>query len=160
MSIRNIASSQRLAQLETRLSPIAELALRYSLVLVIGWIGALKFTSYEAHGIQPLVANSPLMSWVYHVFSVDTFSAILGVVELTLAALIAIKPWRPGLSALGSIGAIGMFTTTLSFMITTPGVTAAEAGGFPVLSDLGGFLVKDVVLLAVSLWTLRDSLSR
>ena len=43
---------------------------RYGLVVVIGWIGLLKFTSYEAHGIQPLVANSPFMSWVYEVFSV------------------------------------------------------------------------------------------
>ena len=26
---------------------------RYGLVVVIGWIGLLKFTSYEARGIQP-----------------------------------------------------------------------------------------------------------
>jgi uncharacterized membrane protein YkgB len=39
--------------------------LRYGLVLVIAWIGFMKFTAYEAAGIQPLVANSPLMSWVY-----------------------------------------------------------------------------------------------
>ena len=25
----------------------------------------MKFTAYEAAGIQPLVAHSPLMSWVY-----------------------------------------------------------------------------------------------
>jgi len=42
---------------------------RYGLALVIGWIGALKFTSYEAQGIQPLVANSPLMSWLYDIFT-------------------------------------------------------------------------------------------
>lgn len=48
---------------------------RYGLVIVIGWIGALKFTSYEAQGIQPLVANSPLMSWLYDIFTVNTFSA-------------------------------------------------------------------------------------
>jgi len=47
----------------------AGLLARYGLV-VIGWIGALKFTSFEAHGIQPLVANSPLMSWLYDIFSV------------------------------------------------------------------------------------------
>lgn len=157
MALQNFASSERLSDLDARLTPVTDLAVRYSLVLVIAWIGALKFTSYEAHGIQPLVSNSPLMSWVYSVFSVTTFSAILGVVELTLAALIAVKPWQPGLSLWGSIGAVGMFVTTLSFMFSTPGVTAAEAGGFPVLSDTGGFLLKDVVLLAVSLWTLRDS---
>ncbi|OBI81296.1 hypothetical protein A9X01_24200 [Mycobacterium asiaticum] len=141
------------------MTPVPDVAARYALVLVIGWIGALKFTGYEAAGIQPLVANSPLLSWVYHAFSVTTFSAILGVVELTLAALIAIKPWQPRLSLLGSLGAVGMFLITLSFLFTTPGVTAAEAGGFPVLSSTGQFLIKDVALLALSVWTLRDALA-
>jgi len=38
--------------------------MRYGLVLVVAWIGAMKFTAYEANGIQPLVANSPFMGWV------------------------------------------------------------------------------------------------
>lgn len=160
MALQSFTSSQRLSELGARMAPATDLFVRYSLVLVIVWIGALKFTSFEAHGIEPLVSNSPLMSWVYSVFSVTTFSAVLGVIELTLAALIAVKPWMPRLSILGGIGAVGMFVTTLSFMITTPGVAAAEAGGFPVLSSTGQFLIKDVVLLAVSLWTVRDSLSR
>jgi uncharacterized membrane protein YkgB len=125
--------------------------------LVIVWIGALKFTDYEANLIQPLVANSPLMGWVYGVVSVTTFSAVLGVVELTAAALIAVKPWAPKASIVGSLMAIGMFVATLSFMLTTPGVVAPEAGGFPVLSLVGSFLVKDVVLLAAALWTLGDA---
>jgi uncharacterized membrane protein YkgB len=125
--------------------------------LVIVWIGALKFTDYEANLIQPLVASSPLMSWVYDVVSVTTFSAVLGVVELTAAALIAVKPWAPKASVVGSLMAIGMFVATLSFMLTTPGVVAPEAGGFPVLSLVGSFLVKDVVLLAAAMWTLGDA---
>ena len=40
---------------------VGEAILRYGLVLVVAWIGAMKFTAYEAAGIQPLVANSPLM---------------------------------------------------------------------------------------------------
>lgn len=156
--VQSFISGQRLSQWERRLAPLAEFAPRYALVLIIAWIGALKFTAFEAHGIQPLVANSPLMSWVYGIFSVTTFSAILGVVELTVAALLAVKPWQPGLSLLGSLGAIGMFSTTLSFMFTTPGVVAAEAGGFPVLSSTGQFLIKDVALLALAIWALRDSI--
>ncbi|PRC51977.1 hypothetical protein C6A85_61275, partial [Mycobacterium sp. ITM-2017-0098] len=35
---------------------------RYGLVVVIAWIGALKFTEYEANGIAPLVSESPFMS--------------------------------------------------------------------------------------------------
>ncbi|GAT06466.1 uncharacterized protein RMCFA_6577 [Mycolicibacterium fortuitum subsp. acetamidolyticum] len=139
------------------MAPAGEVAVRYALVFVIAWIGALKFTTYEANAIQPLVASSPLMSWVYDIFSVTTFSAVLGVVELATAALIAVKPWAPRASIVGSVMAIGMFAVTLSFMFTTPGVMALEAGGFPVLSMVGNFLVKDVVLLAVALWTLGDA---
>ena len=44
---------------------LGEFLIRYGLVLVLGWIGAMKFTAYEAAGIQGLVASSPLMSWMY-----------------------------------------------------------------------------------------------
>ena len=36
------------------------------LVIVLLWIGGLKFASYEADSIVPLVANSPLTSFLYH----------------------------------------------------------------------------------------------
>ena len=131
---------------------------RYGLVIVIGWIGALKFTSYEAQGIQPLVANSPLMSWLYDIFTVNTFSSLLGVFELVTAMLIAIKPFSPKLSIVGSIMAVGLFATTMSFLATTPGIGEPAAGGFPALSMTGQFLIKDVALLGLSAWTLADSI--
>lgn len=131
---------------------------RYGLVIVIAWIGAMKFTAYEAQAIQPLIAHSPAMSWLYNIFSVRTFSALLGVLELSVAALLAVKPWAPRVSVLGSVIAVGLFVATLSFLITTPGVWAADAGGFPILSDLGGFLIKDVALLGLAVWTLADAL--
>src|SRR6185312_15561988 len=92
---------------------------RYGLVIVIGWIGLMKFTAFEAHGIEPLVANSPFMSWLYDIFSVTTFSALLGVVEVAAAVLLAIKLWAPRLSAVGSVISIGLFVATLSFLFTT-----------------------------------------
>jgi hypothetical protein len=61
---------------------------RYGLVLVILWIGAMKFTAYEANVIQPLVANSPLMGWLYRFLSVQEFSDSLGVVEIAIAVMI------------------------------------------------------------------------
>ena len=146
------------ARTNSRIDAAAGLLARYGLVVVIGWIGALKFTSFEANGIQPLVANSPLMSWLYTIFSVQTFSALLGVVEITVALLIAIKPVAPKLSAVGSVGAVGLFLATISFLFTTPGVGEAAAGGFPVLSSTGQFLIKDVALLGLSAWTLADAL--
>ena len=130
---------------------------RYGLVVVIAWIGALKYTSYEAAAIQPLIAHSPIFSWIYGVVSVRAFAAVLGTVEIIAALLIAIRPVSPRLSAVGSALGLLLFASTLSFLFTTPGATAA--GGFPVLSVLPGqFLLKDLVLAGASLWTLGDSL--
>src|ERR1700738_5365576 len=95
---------------------------RCGLVVVIAWIGFMKFTAYEAEGIRPFVANSPLMSWVYGLMSVRSFSAVLGLIEVAIALLIALRPLSPRASALGSALAVGMFLTTLSFLVTTPGV--------------------------------------
>src|SRR5437879_2221419 len=75
---------------------------RYGLVVVVGWIGLMKFTAYEAEGIRLYVANSPLMSWVYGTLSVRGFSAVLVVVEVAIAILIAARPFSPRASALGS----------------------------------------------------------
>jgi reactive chlorine resistance protein C len=132
---------------------------RYGLVVVLAWFGVLKFMAYEAKGIEPLVSESPLMSWLYGVFSVTIFSALLGVFELAAAALLAVKPWWPRVSVLGSLLAIVLFTGTISFLFTTPGVTEATAGGFPALSITGEFLIKDVALFGVAVWTLFDALA-
>ena len=131
---------------------------RYGLVVVVAWIGLMKFTAYEAEGISLYVANSPLMSWVYSSISVRGFSAVLGVVEVAIALLIAARPFWPRASALGSALAVGMFLTTLSFLVTTPGVWEPSAGGFPALSAVPGqFLIKDLALLGISLWTLGEA---
>src|SRR3954453_5453347 len=131
---------------------------RYGLVVVVGWIGLMKFTAYEAEGIRPFVAHSPLMSWVYGLMSVQGFSAMLGVIEVTIALLIAARPFSPRASAVGSALAVGMFLTTLSFLVTTPGVWASSAGGFPALSAFPGqALIKDLALLGISLWTLGEA---
>ena len=131
---------------------------RYGLAVVVGWIGLMKFTGYEAEGIRPFVANSPLLSWAYVPLSVRGFSAVLGVVEVAIALLIAARPLSPRASALGSALAVGMFLTTLSFLVTTPGVWEASAGGFPALSGKPGqFLIKDLALLGISLWSLGEA---
>jgi uncharacterized membrane protein YkgB len=131
--------------------------LRYGLVLVVAWIGFMKFTAYEAAGIQPLVANSPLMSWVYAIFSERAFSALLGVVEIAVAVMIALRPVSAKVSAIGSGLAVAMFLTTLSFILSTPG-WEPSLGGFPALSLVGGFLLKDIVLLGAAVWSLGEAL--
>ncbi len=133
--------------------------IRYGLALVILWIGLMKFTTYEAQGIQPLVASSPLMGWMYSILSVREFSAGLGIVEVAIGALIALRPWFPRASAVGSVAAVLMFLTTLSFLFSAPG-WEPSLGGFPALSSsVGQFLIKDAVLLGVSIWTCGEAYS-
>ena len=135
--------------------------IRYGLVLVIGWIGLMKFTPVEAKAIWPLVAHSPLMAWAATALGVRPFSNLVGAAEVTIAVLIALRPVAARASALGSALAVGLFATTLSFLLTTPGVWEASLGGFPAISVLPGqFLLKDVVLLGAALWSLGESLAR
>src|SRR5437868_11147005 len=146
------------SSLSSQVEAVGSALARYGMVVVVGWIGLMKFTTYEAEGIGPFVANSPLMSWVYGFMSVRGFSAVLGVVEVAIALLIAARPFAPRASALGSALAVGMFLTTLSFLVTTPGVWASSAGGFPALSAFPGqALIKDLALLGIALWTLGEA---
>lgn len=68
----------------------------------------MKFTRYEAKGIEPMVARSPLLGWTYHIWMVRQFSAGLGVVELTIAVLIALRPLLRRASAIGSTAAVAI----------------------------------------------------
>lgn len=142
----------------SRTTTIAPLVARYGLVIVLAWFGAMKFTSYESQGISHWVANSPLLGWLYDVMSVDAFGRMNGSIELIVAALLAVKPWFPKVSVVGGMLASLFFVLTLSFMVTTPGVGEASAGGFPVLSADGEFLMKDIANLGLALWLLADSI--
>ena len=98
------------------------------------------------------------MSWVYDVFSINTVARGLGTLEITAAILIVARPVSARLSAIGSAMAIVLFCGTLSFLFTTPGVVSRFAGPVPVLSALPGqFLLKDVVLLGVAVWSLGEA---
>jgi uncharacterized membrane protein YkgB len=130
-----------------------------SLVVVYAWFGGMKFTTYEAEGLTGLVGNSPFLGWAYSVFSERLFSGPLGILELSIGALIAARLVSPVYSLAGGVLSAGLFVTTLSFMVTTPGVIVPELG-FPAISVAPGqFLLKDVGLLALSLWIAVDSLA-
>jgi len=144
-------------EVRTRMQAIAAIVLRYGLVLVIAWIGMMKFTSYEATGIKPLVAHSPFLGWMYSFLSVQAFSNGLGTIEIIIALLIALRPWSRKASAVGSAAAVLMFLTTLTFLFSTPG-WEPSLGGFPALSAaVGQFLLKDVVLLGAAMWSLGEA---
>ncbi len=71
--------------------------------------------------------------------------------------VIAAKPLAARASVLGGLGAVGMFATTLSFLLTTPGVWQEDHGA-PKLSMVGQFLIKDSVFLGAALLASAESL--
>ncbi|MEJ7823058.1 MAG: DUF417 family protein [Chitinophagaceae bacterium] len=149
-----IIQNERGAKLER----LGTAVLRYGIVIILLWVGLLKFTAYEAKGVHGHASNSPLLSWAYGLMSVQNFSIALGVVEITLAILIAVRPVAPKASAVGSIGVIIMSLITLSFLLTTPGVWQ-PGYGFPSLSpNPGQFLAKDLLLLGAAIYTAGEAL--
>ncbi|MGO4444155.1 DUF417 family protein [Mycobacterium sp. 2YAF39] len=133
-----------------------QLISRYGLVVVLAWIGVGKYVKMES---RVLIEHSPPMSWIYDILSVGTVAAALGTMEIAAAVLIALRPLWPTVSAIGSALAILLFLGTLSFLFTTPGVITTHAGPVPVLGGMPGqFLLKDLVLIGVAVWTLGDAL--
>lgn len=138
----------------------ATYSIYFALAVIYFWFGGMKFTHYEAHGLVPLVSNSPLLGWVYEIFSVDIFSRWLGVLEVAIGVFIAGCVLSPKMSLIGGLLSAGLFLTTLSFMFSTPGVIEASIG-FPAISVAPGqFLLKDLGLLAASIFVAGHSLVR
>ena len=160
--------------------------LRLGLVIVLVWIGGLKFARYEAESIVPPVANSPLMSFFYHYPAPEyrayinkegelnpayrrwhesngtyPFAYGLGLVIVSIGVLIALHPVLPQAAAVGSFLLIPMACTTLSFLVTTPEAWVPALGdtthGFPYLSGTGRLVVKDAIMLGAAVVTLADS---
>ncbi|MFC3032418.1 DUF417 family protein [Pseudoalteromonas fenneropenaei] len=124
-----------------------------SVALVLFWIGGMKFTTYEAEGIQALVASSPLMSWMYQLMSLQVASNVIGVYDLCFAALLlwAIYKGNRHWTLIASLGCGAVFITTQTFLFSFTGALSMGT----VLSGTGQFLIKDlwfVANLAVVLW--------
>ena len=134
---------------QTRLETLGTIVTRYSLVLIFLAFGLYKFTPQEAQGIQPLVAHSIGLFWLYRLFDVRVTSDIIGVIEIALAAMVAARPLNARISAFGSLGTAFALINTLSFLFTTPGLD-------PQSSD-AGFIVKDLTLFGAALWTAGEA---
>jgi uncharacterized membrane protein YkgB len=176
----------RILTVVSRLDRVGMAMLRTGLVVVLVWIGGLKFASYEADSIVPMVANSPLTSFLYHHPAPEyrhymnkegelksanrawhqtngtyPVSYGLGVVIVSLGILIALYPIRPELSVIGSFLVMFMAFTTLSFLITTPEAWVPALGdanhGFPYLSGVGRLVVKDSIMLGAAFLTMTDA---
>ena len=129
---------------------------RYGVALVLLAIGILKFTPAEAEGIRPLVSTSPFLAWMYSVWSVQEASRVIGGIEIVAALGITLRPVSARAALIGSALAVGTFLVTLSFFLTAPGMWDTMLG-FPFLGGGGQFVVKDIVLLGASLWSLGEA---
>jgi reactive chlorine resistance protein C len=136
---------------QERLERIALGVSRYGVVALLLLFGAMKFTDMEAQAIRPMVENHPLMRVLPALFGVQGTSSLIGVIELIAAALMCLRRFSPRLCALGSLLASVTFLFTVSFLFSTPGALAPD-------SMLGGFLMKDVLLLAASLHSAAEAL--
>ena len=124
-----------------------------ALAIIFVWFGALKFTQYEAAGIAPLIMNSPLVSWWHSSFGIAGAAYVVGVFELATGLLLACRLVNAQLGMIGGIMATVTFVITLSFLLSTPGVVQPGFSMPLALSAFPGqFLLKDLVLLAVSVW--------
>ena len=152
--------ADQLGALGDRISRFGIEALRYSGATVLGWIGAMKFTAYEAGAIQGLVESSPLVSWLYDVLSVQGASNLIGSIEIGTALLIVLGAKFPKAALAGALAAAFTFLLTISFLFTAPG-WEPSLGGFPALSVVPGqFLLKDIVLLASAIFLAGNALKR
>ena len=84
----------------------------------------------------------------------------LGVSEWLICALLFLGFWDKRAGILGALGSIGTFIGTVSIIPFIPDGRAKSAGGFPAMAGNVPFLMKHVVLLTVSIYLLRQDLSR
>ncbi|USD38342.1 DUF417 family protein [Ferrimonas sp. SCSIO 43195] len=140
--------SGRFAWVEAGKGLMTHLAMM-GIVLVMGWIGFLKFHSYEAEGIVRLMESNLLFSWTYDLWDVQGASNFIGSVELLFMGLIVCFPVSRVLGCLGVAGIAATALGTLSFLFSVPGWNPEDQ--FPLLNGTGVFILKDQLLLAAAL---------
>jgi uncharacterized membrane protein YkgB len=134
--------------------------LRASMVIIFFFFGYQKWWDYEAQTLIPFISNGPLISWMYSVFGIRGASWFLGVSEWLFGALIFIGFWNKTVGALGAAGSCLTFIVTITIIPFMPDGWAASAGGFPAMTGNVPFLMKDVVLFAVSVYLLKQDAAR
>jgi uncharacterized membrane protein YkgB len=133
---------------------------RASMVIIYFFFGYQKWFDYEAQGLIPFFTHGPLIFWMYPVFGVKGASYFLGVSEWLFGALLLAGFWNKKLGILGALGSVATFITTITIIPFMPDGWAPSAGGFPAMVGNVAFLMKDVVLLAASVYLLRQDVLR
>jgi uncharacterized membrane protein YkgB len=176
---------QTLFEAAARVDRLGIAVTRIGLIVVLLWIGGLKAFRYEADGIVPFVANSPVMKFWYadpgnykthknpegalvpknrtwhEANRTYPFAYGLGAVIVLYGLMLCLHPWLPQVATLGSFLVVVMSFVTLSFLVTTPECWVPALGdvnhGFPYLSGAGRLVVKDAIMMGTALVTMADS---
>ena len=133
---------------------------RASMVIMFFFFGYQKWFPYEFERLAPFIGNWPLIRWLYPVFGQAGASYFLGVSEWTFGALLLAGFWDKRLGVLGALGSTGTFIATVTIIPFMPEGWDLAAGGFPAMTGNVPFLMKDVVLLAISFYLLRQDVVR
>jgi uncharacterized membrane protein YkgB len=124
------------------------------------FFGYQKWFEYEAKVLIPYISNGPLIFWLYPVFGIRGASWFLGASEWLFGTLLFLGFWNKSLGILGALGSIATFVGTVTIIPFMPNGWEPSAGGFPAMVGNVPFLMKDVVLLAVSIYLLKEDVVR
>jgi uncharacterized membrane protein YkgB len=94
------------------------------------------------------------------VLGIHGTAILLGTAEWTFGSLLLLGFWNKKLGVLGALGSIATFISTLTILPFVPDGWDAGAGGFPAMAMNAAFLLKDLVLLVVSVYLLREDVIR
>jgi uncharacterized membrane protein YkgB len=133
---------------------------RTSMVIIYFFFGYQKWFPYEAQALIPFISNGPLISWMYPVLGLQGASWFLGASEWLFGALIFLGFWNKRLGVLGALGSCVTFIMTITIIPFMPDGWNASAGGFPAMQGNVAFLMKDLVLFAVSFYLLKQDVER
>ena len=133
---------------------------RLSMVIIYFFFGYQKWFDYEAKALVPFFTHGPLIFWTYPVFGMKGATYFLGVSEWLFGALILAGFWNKTLGALGALGSVFTFIATVTIIPFLPDGWEASAGGFPAMVGNVAFTMKDVALLAISFYLLKQDASR
>jgi uncharacterized membrane protein YkgB len=133
--------------------------IRASMVAIFVLFGYQKWFEYEAQVLIPFISNGPLIFWLYPAFGVHGASWFLGVAEWLFGALLFLGFWNKRLGILGAIGSVITFVMTVTIIPFIPNGWDPVAG-FPAMTGNVAFLMKDLVLLAASIYLLKQDVVR
>jgi uncharacterized membrane protein YkgB len=134
--------------------------LRLAMVIIFFFFGYQKWFAYEVDRLIPFISNGPLIFWLYPLLGMRGATLFLGASEWTFGALLFLGFWDKRLGILGALGSTATFVGTVTIIPFMPEGWDAAAGGFPAMTGNVPFLMKDVVLLAVSVYLLKQDVQR